>query len=212
MKLPKNWLNILVHIGALYPIYLMWQDWQTVNPIQAMTLTTGTYALVFLVLSLVVTPLQSMFRFRKLRVALTRKPLGLWGFAFVTAHMLIFIGLEYGLFLGGSLSDSLSLIWKDLSNKRYIVVGFASFLLMVPLAITSTKGWQKRLKKNWRKLHKLVYIAIPLGVIHFYWLVKADTTKPILWGIAVALLLIARIPSVKKTLNTPVKWAQTKFA
>ncbi len=212
MTLPKNWLNWLVHIGALYVAFLLWQDWDTVNPIQAMTLTTGNAALVFLVLSLVVTPLQSMFRFRKLRVVLTRKPLGLWGFAFVTAHLLIFIGLEYGLFLGSSLSDSLNFIWLDLSSKRYIIVGFLSFLLMVPLAITSTKGWQKRLKKNWKKLHQLAYIAIPLGVVHYYWLVKADVTKPLLWGAAVALLLIARIPSIKKQLNVPVKWAQARMA
>jgi DMSO/TMAO reductase YedYZ heme-binding membrane subunit len=88
-------------------------------------------------------------------------------------------------------------------DLRYPLVGFAALLILTPLALTSTKGWQKRLGKRWKRLHQLVYAAGLLGVFHYLWLVKSDVREPIAWGVVVILLLVARIPRVRKAL---VSW------
>ena len=115
-----------------------------------------------------------------------RRPLGLYAFFYVCLHLLIFVGVDYGL--------DWQLIKEAIVEKRYVLVGFTAFLLLLPLAITSTKGWQRRLGKRWKKLHRLVYLAAPLAVIHFVWLVKADIREPLLYGAAVAALLLLRLP------------------
>jgi methionine sulfoxide reductase heme-binding subunit len=119
-----------------------------------------------------------------------RRPLGLYAFLYAAIHMLIFVGLDYGFDAG--------LIWRELSEKRYIIAGSAALLLLAPLALTSTKGWQRRLGKRWKSLHRLVYLAAPLAVVHFIWLVKSDYREPLLWGLAVAVLLLLRLPVVRR--------------
>src|SRR3990170_2006595 len=184
--------QILVHVGSLVPLALLIRDAitdnLTVNPIQDITFRTGKAALVLLVLSLACTPLNTVFRFREaLKV---RRALGLYAFLYVSLHFLIFIGLDY--------TFDLSLIREAIVEKRYALMGFAAFLTLLPLALTSTRGWQKRLGKTWRALHRWVYLAGILAVIHFVWLVKSDIREPLAYGAVVLLLLILRIPIIRR--------------
>lgn len=186
-----RWLH-LVHPAALAPLAVGVWDFVTgrlsANPIQDITYRSGYTALVLLVLSLACTPASSLLG-QKWAIKL-RRPLGLYAFLYAAIHLLIFAVLDYGLDLG--------LIWQTVQEKRYVVAGLAALLLLVPLAVTSTKGWQRRLGKRWKALHRLVYLAAPLAVIHFVWLVKSDYREPLLYGAAVAALLCLRLPPVRR--------------
>lgn len=186
-----NWIKLIVHIGALTPIAIViWDYWYgqlSVNPIQEVTFLTGWYALVLLILSLACTPLNTFFGFRW--VLPLRKLFGLYAFLYASLHFLIFIGLDYGF--------DLALIWEAIFEKRYALVGFTAFLILLPLAITSTKGWMRRLGKNWKRLHRWVYLASMLVIVHFVWLVKADIRRPLAYGAVVVLLLVLRTPWVR---------------
>jgi sulfoxide reductase heme-binding subunit YedZ len=189
-------LQLAAHLGALAPLawmaWLFFTDGLTVNPIQDLTFRTGKAALVLLVLSLACTPLNTLFGWRA--AIKLRRPLGLYGFLYVVLHFFIFIGLDYGFDLG--------LIREAIFEKRYAVVGFTAFLILLPLAITSTKGWQRRLGKAWKTLHKGVYLALPLAIIHYVWLVKSDVREPVAYGAVVAALLLVRVPAVKRLLKS----------
>ncbi len=194
-KLRTHWLQLLTHIAALSPLaVLVWdfaQGQLTVNPIQEIQLRTGKYALVLLVLSLACTPVSTLVRFKQ--ALLLRRPLGLYAFMYASLHFLNFVGLDYGFNFG--------LIREDIFEKRFALAGFAAFLCLLPLAITSTKGWRNRLGKNWQRLHWLVYLAAPLAVAHFAWQVKADLRAPLLYGAVVVLLLIIRIPGIREAVG-----------
>jgi len=186
--------QILAHVGALLPLaWLLWETWQgqfIVDPVKEITTRTGKTALILLILSLACTPMNTIFGFKQaLRV---RRPLGLYAFMYAGLHFLTFVGLDYGF--------DLALIRQDIVNQRYVLVGFAAGLLLLSLAITSTRGWQKRLGRNWKRLHRLVYLAGILAIIHFMWLVK-DIREPLRYGAVVALLLIVRIPGIRKALS-----------
>ena len=188
--------RIFVHAAALVPLALMVYLWLTggltANPVQDLTFRTGKAALWLLVLSLAATPASTMLGFRPaLKV---RRALGLYAFMYTSLHFLAFVWLDYGLDVG--------LMIEDVGTKRYILVGLAAFLILISLAITSTRGWMKRLGKNWKRLHKLVYLAGILAVVHYAWLVKADIREPLAFGLAVGLLLLARVPAVRRPLNT----------
>lgn len=194
-RLSPNVLRAATHVGALLPlIVLIWDGLNnglTVNPIQEISARTGKAALILLVLSLACTPLNTLLGFRQ---ALTlRRPLGLYAFAYATLHMLNFALVDYGL-------DPV-LLREAILEKRYVLVGFAAFLLLLPLAITSTKGFQRRLGKQWKQLHRLVYVAALLAIVHFVWLVKADVREPLIYGAIVAGLLALRIPLVRRLLT-----------
>ncbi len=186
-----SWLQIVTHLGALAPLAVMiWDGYHnglTYNPIQSLTFRTGKTALVLLLLSLACTPLNSVFGFRE--AIKLRRPLGVYAFLYALGHFCIFL-FDY-------MFDPL-LIVDAVFMKRYALVGFAAFLILLPLALTSTKGWQKRLGKNWRRLHNLVYVAACLVIIHFVWLVKADIREPLAFGFVVAALLALRLTPVKR--------------
>jgi methionine sulfoxide reductase heme-binding subunit len=191
----KHWLRIATHIGCLIPfVVLIWDftnDNLTVNPIQEATFRTGKTALILLILALACTPANTLFGLKQ--VLPLRRPLGLYAFFYVCVHLLIFAAVDYGL--------DWELIQEAIVEKRYVLVGFTAFLLLLPLAITSTKGWMRRLGKNWKKLHRLVYVAVPLVVIHFLWLVKSDIREPLAYGAVVAGLLLLRTPTIRRTLT-----------
>jgi sulfoxide reductase heme-binding subunit YedZ len=193
LALRDQWPH-LVHLAALAPLVITLVEFflgrLTVNPIQDFTHRSGYAALVLLVASLACTPLNILFGFKR---ALTlRRPLGLYAFGYALLHMLIFALLDFGLDPG--------LIWQEVVEKRYILVGSAALLLLIPLALTSTKGWQRRLGKRWKSLHRLVYLAAPLAVIHYVWLVKADIREPLIFGAIVALLLLLRLTPVRQAI------------
>lgn len=184
-----------VHIAALIPLILLIINWSqdnlTFNPIQALELRTGKYALVLLILSLACTPINTVFGFSQ--VLKVRRPLGLYAFLYASIHFLVFIGLDY--------QFDVVLLQEAIFEKRYALVGFSAGIILFALALTSTRGWMKRLGKTWAKLHKFVYLAGILVIIHYVWLVKSDIRVPLLYGGVVLLLLIARIPYVRKHLS-----------
>lgn len=195
----ERWRAVIqtgVHAGAIVPIVMLVRDaltgGLTANPIQAITTRTGTAALVCLVLSLAVTPLSGIGR-QAWAVPL-RRPLGLYAFFYALLHMATFAGLDYGL--------DWRLIWDTVLEKRYIVAGAGAFVSMLPLALTSTRGWQRRLGSRWRTLHRLAYLAAILAVVHFLWLVKADIRQPVAYGVGVAALFALRLPVVRGRLRS----------
>jgi sulfoxide reductase heme-binding subunit YedZ len=189
--LKARWLQVLTHAAALAPLALLaWdyaQDDLTANPIREVTLRTGKAALVLLVLSLACTPARTLFGFKQ--AIKLRRPLGLYAFMYAGLHGLTFVGLDFGFDIG--------LILEEIGQRRFVQAGMVTFLLLLPLAVTSTRGWMRRLGKNWRRLHRLVYLAALAAVVHFVWLTKGDIREPLLYGAAVALLLVARIPAVR---------------
>jgi len=194
MKRPKfTKFQLFVHLAALFPLALLiWDVTQgnlSVNPIQDITFRTGKTALVLLVLSLAATPVNTIFGFRQ--AIKVRRALGLYAFLYAGIHFLIFIGLDYGF--------NLRLVWFELVEKRYVLVGTAALLILIPLAITSTKGWQRRLGKTWKTLHKWVYLAGILVIVHYAWVQKSDIREPLVWGGIVILLLVVRIPVMRKS-------------
>ena len=194
IRLRKNWFWLAVNIAAAIPLLLLaydaWMGDLGVNPITTITNRTGKTALILLVLSLACTPANIVLGVR--RQLTVRKSLGLWAFAYASLHLLNFVGLDYGF--------SLRLILADgLPAKPYILVGLLAFLILVPLAITSTDGWKKRLRHQWKSLHRWVYVAGIAAVVHFFWKVKAaEEVEPLLYGLGVALLLLVRVPPVRR--------------
>jgi sulfoxide reductase heme-binding subunit YedZ len=193
-RLRRDWLRIVVHVGALVP--LAWTLWQysqglfLVDPVREITTRTGKTALILLVLSLACTPLNTVFGFKQaLRV---RRALGMYAFLYASLHFATFVALDYGF--------ELSLLGQAIFEQRYVVPGFAAGLLLLALAITSTRGWQRRLGKKWKRLHRLVYLAGILVIVHFVWLVK-DVQEPLRYGALVAVLLLLRVPQVAKAIS-----------
>lgn len=192
-------LRIAVHVGAWIPLALLfWQWWsyQLVDPIREATLLTGKAAIILLMLSLACTPLNILFGWKA--VLPLRKPLGLYAFMYVSIHLGIFVALDYVL--------DPQLIVQAIAEKRYALVGFAAFLLLVPLAITSNKFSQRKLGKRWKSLHKLVYLIGVLAVIHYLWLVKNAYTQPLIFAGLLALLLLLRVKPVKQRVS---RWRRT---
>lgn len=193
-RLQRNWLRILVHIGALLP--LAWTIWQysegmfLVDPVREITTRTGKTALILMVLSLACTPLSTIFGFKQaLRV---RRALGLYAFVYASLHFATFVGLDYGF--------DLSLLPQAILDQRYVVVGFAAGLILLLLTLTSTRKWQKRMGKNWRRLHRMVYLAAFLVIVHFLWLSK-DILDPLRYAALVAFLLVMRLPLVRRSVS-----------
>ena len=190
-----RWLKWGVHVAALTPLavilILAWQGRLTANPIQDITLRTGQTALVLLVLSLSITPLYTAFTIKELLPL--RRRLGLYAFFYAILHFLIFVGLDYGF--------DPELLKEAIFEKRYALVGFAAFLILLPLAVTSTKGWMRRLGKRWKALHRWVYVAAVLVIVHYVWLVKSDIRTPLLYGAVVGILLILRAPAVARRMR-----------
>lgn len=191
-RINSRWLQLITHFAAWLPLAIMvWDYFQnqlTFNPIQEITFRTGKTALVLLVLSLAVTPVNTLFGWRQ--IIPLRKLLGLYAFMYAGFHFLIFVGLDYGF--------NWQLIQEAIFEKRYALVGFAAFVILTPLAITSTKGWMRRLGRRWKHLHRLVYGAGVLVVVHYVWLVKSDVREPLVYGAIVGLLLLLRVPIIRR--------------
>ena len=153
------------------------------NPIEKITHVTGAWALRFLVVCLAVTPLRRVTRWRML--SLERRTFGLFAFLYAALHLATYVALDLG-FDWGSLGE-------DIRKRPYITLGFATFCILLALASTSTRTAARRLGRRWKPLHRLVYLAGIGAVIHFFWLVKADTREPLIYGAIVATLLLVRL-------------------
>jgi methionine sulfoxide reductase heme-binding subunit len=149
------------------------------NPVEFLEHYTGDWTLRLLLTTLAMTPLRKLTRMSEpIRV---RRVLGLWSYAFLCLHFSIYLGFDLGL--------SVVQLGADLVKRTYITLGFMAWLMLLPLAITSTSAWQRRLKRRWITLHQLIYPAAILGAIHYLWLVKADTREPLIYlGVLLSLL------------------------
>lgn len=190
-----------VHLYAWSALIHLFFDMATgnlsANPIQELEQRTGRHAITLLVLSLACTPLNTLLKWSELLKR--RRALGLYAFMYATIHVIIFIDLDYGL--------AWSLIIQTIFEKPYIVVGMLGFLMLIPLAFTSFDIWKKRLGKNWKRLHKIVYLIAPLAVLHYAWGKKGDFFRlqgeiilPLIYGVIVILFLVMRIPQVRKAI------------
>lgn len=173
----------LVFCVSLLPLvwlcWLAWQDRLGANPIETLSHRTGDWSLRFLLLTLAVTPLRRLSGWNWLLKF--RRMLGLFAFFYVCLHL--------GVYLIFDQFFDPSAILEDIAKRPYITVGFAGFLLLIPLAATSTNGMIKRLGRNWQRLHRLVYLIGMLGVVHYWWLVKADISEPLLYAGLLTMLL-----------------------
>jgi sulfoxide reductase heme-binding subunit YedZ len=179
-----------VFLACLLPLArLGWKAYMGLlgaNPIEVITHSTGDWTLLFLLITLAVTPLRRLsgqpwlIRYRRM--------FGLFAFFYVTLHFLTYIWLDKFF----NVQDMLA----DIAKRKFITVGFTGFVLLIPLALTSTSGWIRRLGgKRWQALHRLIYAAAICGVIHYLWLVKADIRKPLQYGTVLAVLLGYRLVS-----------------
>jgi len=159
------------------------------NPIEFFLRTTGVLTLSFLIITLSITPLRKMFGWNAL--IKYRRMLGLFAFFYGTLHLVTYSVFDRSL--------SLSSIVGDVAQRPFIAIGMGAFLMLIPLAVTSTNGWVKRLGgKKWARLHRLTYVAAILGVIHFWMIVKSDVFYPALFGIVLAGLLVYRLMPKKR--------------
>jgi sulfoxide reductase heme-binding subunit YedZ len=183
-----NFYKLLVFVNSLVPLALLGWDWRRgqlgANPLDFITRMTGTLTLVFLLLTLAVTPLRKLTGLQWL--VRLRRTLGLYAFFYGALHLLTYVWFDKAF----AFSD----IAQDVTRRRFILVGVLAFVTMIPLAVTSTDKMIKRLGgKRWQKLHRLTYVAAAAGVLHFYLLVKSDTTKPFVFAALLALLLGYRL-------------------
>ncbi len=178
---PVTFIACLIPLGQL--LYNAWTDNLSANPIEFITHFTGDWTLIFLLASLSVTPLRQISGWNEL--IKYRRMLGLFAFFYVVLHFATYMVLDHFF--------DFQAIVKDVMKRPYVTAGFTGFVLMIPLAITSTAGMIRRLGKRWQQLHRFVYVVGIAGVIHFYWLVKADIRRPVQYGAVLALLLGYRL-------------------
>jgi methionine sulfoxide reductase heme-binding subunit len=186
--LASKWLKVPVFLLCLVPISLVGlralRGDLTANPIEFITHATGDWALRFLIITLAITPLRKILGLPEL--IRFRRMLGLFAFFYACLHFSTYLVLDKFF--------AMSEIWKDVLKRRFITVGFTAFLLLIPLAVTSTVGWIRRLGgKRWQALHRLIYISAILAVIHYYWLVKSAVIRPLTYGAILVVLLLFRI-------------------
>jgi len=196
-------LQIAMHVYAWSVIVILlfkfFTDGFSANPIQDLERATGRHAITMLVLALACTPINTIFKWSE--PLKRRRALGLYALLYATIHFIIYLDLDYGL--------AWDIIVPDVIQKPRLIVGLLALLLMIPLGITSFDIWKKRLGKNWKLLHKVIYIIAPLAVLHYIWSKKGDilslqgeVLKPALYGLAVILFLILRLPAVRKAFSS----------
>jgi sulfoxide reductase heme-binding subunit YedZ len=186
--LANKWTKVSIFLFCLVPLgVLVWRALTAnlgANPVEFIQHATGDWTLRFLVLTLSITPLRKLLKLPEL--IRFRRMLGLFAFFYACLHFLTYLGPDQ--------SFDLAAIWRDVAKRPFITVGFTAFVLLVPLAITSTAGWIRRLGgRRWQMLHRAIYISAICGVIHYYWLVKSAVLRPLTYAAIVAVLLLWRL-------------------
>lgn len=192
VTLRSRWIKPVLFVACLAPaIWLIvgaFQGQLGANPIEYITHSTGDWTLRFLLITLAISPARKLLnqpdliRFRRM--------LGLWAFFYGVLHLLIWIGLDKFF--------DVREMGADVVKRRYIAVGMLGFVLMIPLALTSTTAAIRRLGKNWVRLHRLIYVSAAAGVIHYWWLVKSDIRLPLMYGVILAFLLSLRLITARR--------------
>jgi methionine sulfoxide reductase heme-binding subunit len=182
-KALKPLIFVLSLVPAAYLVFLGFTNNLGVNPAETLQLETGTWALRFLIATLTVTPLRRLTGWN--RVISYRRMLGLFAFFYAFAHFLTYLILDQYF--------ALDQMMADVVKRPFITMGFIAFVLMIPLALTSTKGWIRRLGRRWQSLHRLIYVSAVAASIHYVWKVKVVLGAPVYYALAVALLLGFRV-------------------
>lgn len=190
-----RWSRIIVFSVCLIPVARLglaaYQGNLGPNPLEFITHATGDWTIRFLLITLAVTPLRQLLK--QYWLIQFRRMLGLFAFFYGTLHLTTYLWFDK-FFVWHD-------IWEDVAKRKFITVGFLAFVLMIPLAVTSTKGMIRRLGKRWTQLHRLIYVSAIAGVIHYVWLVKADLRLPLTYGAILAVLLAYRV----------MKWAAPRL-
>jgi sulfoxide reductase heme-binding subunit YedZ len=186
--LANKWTKPPVFLLCLVPLGVL--VWRTLtanlgaNPVEFIQHATGDWTLRFLVFTLCITPLRKILKLSEL--IRFRRMLGLFAFFYACLHFLTYLGPDQ--------SFDLAAMWKDVAKRPFITVGFAAFVLLIPLALTSTAGWIRRLGgRRWQMLHRAIYVSAICGVIHYYWLVKSAVLRPLTYTAILAVLLLWRL-------------------
>src|SRR4051794_34485628 len=181
-----------IFVACLVPLaYIAWKFWRDklgANPYRELEIETGLWTLRLLAVTLAITPFRRAFGWNWL--VKYRRMLGLFTFFYATVHLSMWAGVDW-FFAWGDM-------WHEIVKHKYILIGMLTWLIMLPLAITSTKGWVRRLGKRWAKLHRLVYAAAITGTIHYLWAVKKDTFFPAVYFAVFALLLAYRLIDARR--------------
>lgn len=199
-----RWIKIPVFLVCLVPVGLLaWKGFHGMlgaNPIEVITHATGDWTMRFLLITLAITPVRKLLRMPEL--IRFRRMFGLYAAFYGFLHFMTWLWLD-------KFFDWHEMV-DDVVKRKFITVGMLGFLLLIPLAVTSTAGWIRRLGgKNWQRLHRLIYISALAGVIHYAWLVKADLRKPLQYAAILGVLLLYRVvvwgvPKVRSTSTTVV--------
>lgn len=213
--LSSRWTKVVLFAACLVPFLLLaWPLWKlattgnapelTANPVEYITHYTGDWTIRFLLITLCVTPLRKILN--QPRLVRFRRMLGLFAFFYLCLHFSTWFVLDK--------TFNLSDMWADVLKRRFITVGMLGFAMLLPLAITSTAGWVRRLGfAKWQRLHRLIYFAVLAGVIHYYWLVKSDVRLPLMYGAMLAVLMLYRLftrkPAPPKRASAPRPAATT---
>ena len=183
-------MHAAIIVAALVPVALIiWDalhDHLGANPVEEITHRTGDWTIRLLLATLAVAPLRRLTGWNIIRY---RRTLGLLAFSYVCLHFLIYLVIDQGFPIQGF---AIRYVAEDIAKRPYITVGFTAFLLLIPLAWTSTRGWIRRLGKKWKALHQVIYIAAALGVLHYLWLTKGDRPTPVFYALVLVALLAFR--------------------
>lgn len=181
-------LLILSLVCALPAVDLGWkllQDDLGANPVETLEHTSGDWAIYFLLLTLSMSPLQQLFAPKwPIPMHLIRRVLGLSAFVYALLHLAVYFIFDMGLDIDAAI--------EDIATRPFIMIGMTALTLLIPLVITSTQGWQKRLKRRWQQLHKLIYPITFLGILHYALLVKADLFMPLVYLLLFGILMLLR--------------------
>jgi sulfoxide reductase heme-binding subunit YedZ len=163
------------------------------NPIERITHRTGDWTIWLLLGTLAVSPLRRLTGWNTL--IRFRRTLGLLAYTYACLHFLTYLVIDQGFPIQGF---AIAYVWEDIMKRPYVTVGFTAFLLLLPLAVTSTKGWIRRLGRKWTALHQLIYVAAALGVLHYLWLIKGDRPTAVYHGLVLVVLLLTRVWHVRR--------------
>lgn len=187
--------NLIVHIIASLPLLLTAYEYATNTlPIvldRHLVIRFGAVGLAFLIAAFSITPISILTG--KTNLKPIRRPLGVYGFCYIALHLLAYAWLSNGF--------DWDLILRDIGERRAMSIGLLAFALLIPLALTSTNGWQKRLGRRWKLLHRLVYFAVPLSLLHYFWLERDIRDWVIAYIVIVAFLFTIRLPFIRRAIS-----------
>jgi sulfoxide reductase heme-binding subunit YedZ len=192
MKRAPLWQYILIHVLAVAPLALTAYEYVTDTlPIvldRHLVIRFGAVGLAFLIASFSITPISILTG--KTTLVPLRRSLGVYGFCYIGLHLLAYAWLSNGF--------DWALILRDIGERRAMSIGLLGFALLIPLALTSTNGWQKRLGRHWKVLHRLVYFAVPLSLLHYFWLERDIKDWVLLYAVYVTVLFVVRLPAIRR--------------